>query len=242
MANIYLRVSKYVAAFVRTVDEGTGMPPNEPVVFSPYTEEYRILESSLMYVTEDNQHVASCYSESAWKNMLCGRKPSGGKAILPRNKEEYLNYNEVCAIEGYRFTSRNAYDFLCIAMPQEIFNGQAIVRSRNTFTLSRENAFRMRRLLRNTFVRTFLTFVRNNEMFAEDNNISRSDVEIMERFFLRYNIPITTDGGGRNTMRRLLQRWREEAERLYKAPTIIGDKLITRIDEHERRGGLPKYH
>ena len=87
-----------------------------------------------------------------------------------------------------------------------------------------------------------MPMLRAIKKFAEDNNISRSEVEIMERFFLRYNIPITTDGGGRNTMRRLLQRWREEAERLYKAPTIIGYKLITRIDEHERRGGLPKYH
>ena len=40
MANIYLRVSRYVAAFMRATGDGQSMPPSQPVEFSRYTQEY----------------------------------------------------------------------------------------------------------------------------------------------------------------------------------------------------------
>jgi len=52
---------------------------------------------------------------------------------------------------------------------------------------------------------------------------------------------VSHDKNERSTLRRLIQRWKKEAEYMAKSPAIINDELVTRIDKHEIYGGLPKY-
>ena len=69
----------------------------------------------------------------------------------------------------------------------------------------------------------------------------RSNVEILERFFMEYDLPVSHSQKERESLRHLVQRWRREAEYLTRQPRIINDDLVTRIDEHEYTGGPPKY-
>ncbi len=242
MANIYLRISKYYAAFMRAVGDGESLPLATPIHFSPYTDEYVVLANGLRIVPEEQQHCASCYSQSAWQNMMRGRLPQGGKPVILRDAEEYLTYAEICTLEKLsNKTKTESYEFLCIAIPREIvFNGR-VVRVSKSYTLGTDAAQQLRQNLKNMFIRKFLDFEARNNIFAMANNIHRSNVEVLERFLMEYNIPVSHSQKERSTLRRLAHRWHKDAVKLAMTPAIIRDNLITRIDEHELRGGLPRY-
>lgn len=242
MPKIYLRISRYVGAFLRACGDGQSLAMDEPVRFSPYTRAHVVLLNGLRIVPEEQQHRAQCYSQSAWQNMLRGRLPQGGKPIIVRNPDDYLTYAEVCTLEHLPNTTKTeAYEYLCISVPREAYIGGRVERVGKSHTLDTSAAKQLVKLLRQDFVRAFLEFMRNNEIFALSEGIERTNVEILERFMMRYDMPVSHDQKERETLRRLVVRWRKEAEQLAQAPAIIGDPLITRIDEHERRGGRPKY-
>lgn len=242
MANIYLRTSRYVAAFMRSTGDGQSLPFTTPIEFSPYTKEYVVLTNGLRIVPEHQQHRASCYSQTAWQNMLRGKLPQGGKPILNRNPSDYLSYAEICTLERLpNKTKTDAYEFLCITIPREVYQNGHIVRTGRSYTLDTSAAQQLRRLLRESFIRVFLDFETRNHIFAQTNGIHRSSIEILERFFMEYDLPVSHDQKERSTLRRLIQRWRKEASYLSKSPSIVDDELINRIDEHEIYGGQPRY-
>ena len=242
MANIYLRVSSYVAAFCRSVGDGNSLPKSQPIKFSEYTQEYAVLYNGLRIVPESQQHRASCYSQSAWSNMSRGRLPNGGKPIINRNPDDFLTYAEVCTLESLtNKTKTDAYDFICIECPREVVQNNRVFRVGKSYTLDSGAARDLRRLPKATLLKTYLDSENHNKIFAKSKGFHRSGIEIMERFFMEHDIPVSHDLRERETMRRLVQRWRKEAEELANAPVIINNELITRIDEHERRGGLPRY-
>lgn len=239
MANIYLRVSKYVAAFMRAEGDGSSRPAQQPISFSPYSQEYVVLVNGLRVVPEDKQYRAGCYSQSAWNNMRRGILPQGGMAVLKRDPSEFLTYSEVCALEKKNNkTHRDSYEFVCIAIPREVYNNGTLCRVTNSFTLDSSAANQLRRLLRDAFVRTFLDFETRSRTFANVKGFTRSNVEIIERFFMEYNVPVSHDLTERESLRKLIKRWREEAQSIISRPAIIADMNVTRIDEYEMRGGL----
>lgn len=236
MSNIYLRVPYYVAAFTRAVGDGESLPPSVPVVFSSFSEEYSVLVNGLRIVPESKQHYASCYSQSAWQNMLRGRMPQGGKVILNRNPTEWLTYAEVCTLERLTNTTRReAYEFLCIELPREMFAGGRVVRPNKSYSLDSGPANHLRRLLRLHFVRKYLSFEKKNRIFAEEHHLHRSNYEILERFLMEYNIPVSHDQRERKTLKRQLMRWRKELRHSISVSDINNDITITRIDKRELR-------
>lgn len=234
MANIYLRVSNYVAAFMRSLGDGESLPPATPLTFSPYTQEYPVLVSGLRIVPEAKQHLASCYSQSAWQNMLCGRLPQGGMQILNRDSSQYLSYAEICTLERLpNKTKSEAYEFLCISLPREmVFNGR-MVKVNKSYTLDTRAANQMRRLMREAFIRAFLHFEMDNRTFADGHGLDRSNNEILERFLMEHDIPVSHDEHERKSLKRLVLRWRKEAMRLSNDKRLLDDITISRIDKRE---------
>lgn len=242
MANIYLRVSRYIAAFYRSDGQGNSSSPSVPIKFSPYTQEYTILANCLRVIPANQQHRAACYSQSAWNSMLRGRKPQGGSPLLARDASEYLSYAEYCALEGVKNKCRfDDFDFLCIAMPLEIFNGTRLLRSNGMMTLDTAASRDLRRLLRRTLVHTYLDFKERNEAFARAQHITRTKIEILERFMMMYDMPVSHDLKERESLRRMAVRWENEARTYALSEDVAGDELISRIDRHEIHGGKPDY-
>lgn len=234
MPKLYLRLSRYVAAFIRAIGDGQSLPYDTPVEFSPYTEQYVVLTSGLRVVPEEQQHRASCYSQSAWRNMQRGCLPQGGRPLIRRNAADYLTYSEVCTLEHVPATAKaSSYEFVCIGLPREVWTGNRVERVSSSHTLDTRAAARLRRVLREDFIRTFLDFEARNRTFASSQGINRTDVEVMERFFMEYDMPVSHDQRERESLRRLVQRWRQEASTFANRKEIIGDELVARIDAHE---------
>ncbi len=234
MANIYLRISKYVAAFLRGDGQGNSIPFSQPIVFSPYTQEHAILFNSLRIIPAAQQHRASCYSQSAWNNMLAGRRPQGGSKLLVRAADTPLTYAELCALEGFKNKQKfSDSDFLCIAMPRETFYDGRVSRTNATMTLDSESARDLRRLLRRTFIHTFIDFKHRNVAFARRQGFTRSNIEIIERFLMMYDIPVGHDLKERESLRRLLIRWEKEAAYYADSPMVAGDDMVGSIYDGE---------
>ena len=175
-------------------------------------------------------------------DYLCNTDVNGGKPIINRNPDDYLTYAEICTLERLpNKTKTEAYEFLCISVPREVFIDGRVQRISKSYTLDTRAANQLRQILRNNFIRRYMDFVEKNEIFAKAKHIERSNVEILERFLMEYDIPVSHNQNEREGLRRLSYRWKQEAKRLVQDPTIIGNDLITRIDKHERYGGLPKY-
>ena len=138
-------------------------------------------------------------------------------------------------------TKTDAYEFLCIQIPREIIADGRVQRTTSAHSLDSHAAQQLRKMLRESFIRTFLDFETRNNIFAKSEGIHRSNVEILERFFMEYDLPVSHSQKERESLRHLVQRWRKEAEYLKRQPRIINDELVTRIDEHEYTGGPPKY-
>lgn len=236
MSNIYIRLPRYVAAYFRSLGDGESLPHETPIHLSPLTDEYVLLTSGLLIVPPDQQRRSSCYSQTAWNNMLCGRKPDGGDPLLHRNRKQHLSYAEVCTLDGLRnFTKADAFDFLAIALPTSIVQNGRTVKVCGNHTLARDQAQQLRQLLRTRMMRAFLRWDNDNTLFAATQNITRTQVEVLERFLMEHNVPVSHDQVEMESLRRLAIRWREEAHRLTHSKRIRGNKTITRIGKEEIR-------
>ena len=63
----------------------------------------------------------------------------------------------------------------------------------------------------------------------------------MERFFAKYDIPVSHDQKERDSIRRQMHRWKKEGEKYIEDDVMVDDEDVRRIDEYELRGGLPDY-
>ncbi|MBO4719918.1 MAG: hypothetical protein J5658_08605 [Prevotella sp.] len=242
MPKIYLRVSKYVGSFMRADGNGNSISKQTPIQLSQCSDEYAVMVHSLRIVPETQQRRACCYSQSAWNNMLRGRLPEGGKPIIQRDPKDYLTYAEVCTLERLpNKTRREAYEFLCIALPREIYVDGRIELVSSSHTLDTSAANQLRRIFRHRFIREYLYFEERQRDWCREQRIDRTDVEILERFFMKWDIPVSHDNKEREHLRRQIFRWRKEGKRMANEADVIGDAEITRVDEYELRGGLPKY-
>ena len=136
---------------------------------------------------------------------------------------------------------RDSYDFLCIQIPREVFDGEEVVRTSKSFTLDTKAANDLRRAMRQMFIRTLMEFDKKNKAFAKAKGFRRTDVEIMERFFAKYDIPVSHDQKERDSIRRQMHRWKKEGEKYIEDDVLVDDEDVRRIDEYELRGGLPDY-
>ena len=220
MANIYLKVSQYVAAYTRADGEGRSVPPSTPLTFPPFVREYALISNGLCIIPETQQHKNACYSDIAWNKMLRG-KDFSGIAILNRRPDEYLNHKEICTIANQANNCKaEAYDFLCIKIPDEVFNGRMIIRTNRSYSLSGNVAKALRRELRYKFIMEFQRFQEERKMYAKIHRITIPRIDIIEQFLMFYNMPVSHTWQEQKTLVRLADRWDAEAKHFIKHYTI----------------------
>lgn len=220
MANIYLRLPTVICYFHRNYDVDNKLDNFEPVKFSKFTDHAVVLRGGLALHNNRTKKVVSCYSQIQWKNMLAGRKPDGSKIVLKRDNSLWLTYSEICQLEGIRLSYRSdSYDFLCIQIPNTILVGDREVRTNSSFSLTPLASELLQDLLVRDFERALIdweigTF---DHCVSPEKIIRRGRMDTIERFLMRYDIPVSSDRIEKQSLRRQLDRWMEHARLLEKA-------------------------
>lgn len=225
MANIYLRVPTYVAQFYRGRDVNNPLNEFQPVEFSQFQQESAIMSVSLMMVPEQTMDHTVCFSERMWKNILNGKKPQGGKALLKRDQQEWPTMDEILFLtDMQRNKKTDGFDYLCIATPKTVVIGGQFKHVTNSYTLPFRQANGLVKQLRREFVRILLNWVMKEQALCDLRGVERDVVMCIDHFFYHYNMCLGTNGTDRESMRRMAMRWIEDARML--ADDINDDDVL----------------
>lgn len=189
----------------------------QPVVFSPYQTESAIMEADIMLVPEGQMDHTVCFSERMWKNILNGRKPQGGKALLKREPTEWPSMEEVNFLTNLSKNKKtDGYDYLCVAAPKAVRMGTSYKMVTTSFTLTAAGASELARYMKREFVRVMLHEICEEIALNDKRGLRREVMSCIDRFFYRNNICLGTNTKDRDTMRRMATRWMEDAKMLGK--------------------------
>ena len=242
MSNIYLRVPQYVAAFYRGRDYMHPLRFDEPLKFCDFSREMVVLMNGAHMVSQLVQTQSRCYSQRSWQNMMRGKEPGGGKTMILRDQTQWLSPKEVCQLDGNRKTDyQEACDYICIALPSEIMNGGRVVRSNMGFALDGKAAGQLRTMMRNEFKASLLDYFIQDRRYCNQIGINRTQVETLERFLARYDIPVSVTNKERDSMRRMANRWLREAYQAFDDPLIKQeiDEFVVR--DYEKKNMEPLF-
>lgn len=233
MPNIYLRLPTSRCQFFRNRDPKHVLAKDEPLVFSVYTHEHFILRHYLTNTTELSRSLdPQCFSHQQWRNMMAGRHPNGGASILIRDNQNYLSFDEVQRIFGYRdYNKSEDMDYLCIRLPYEVEVVDVVKQVTSTWNLTKEGVWQLKAALNNEFKRSLIEWAMSTFDYCTSNNriICRKHVAMLERFLMRYGIDPTEQE--KSNMRRVIDRWFATENKNFKAYSCADMQFI---DESER--------
>ena len=204
--------------------------------FSRFQDETAMMQAWLEFVNERDMEHTHCFSERMWKNILQGKMPQGGKAVLNRNPQEWPTMDEIATLTG---TKRNrktdGFDYLCIAAPKIVDIGGHFRNVTGSFTLGFNAANALVKQLRCEFLRIFLNWICQELFVCDRRGIRRDVVTCIDHFFYHYNMCLGTNATDRDSMRRMAKRWLEDAKKL---PDAMDDEDVLFIyeKEEENRG------
>lgn len=239
MANIYLQVPGYVAQFYRGREENKVLTEFEPIQFAQFSHEAVLISSSLVLIPESQQTSCYCFSQRAWKNMLQGKTPAGGKRILNRDQQEWLTSKEVSVLcNGKNIVNTDSRDYLCIELPKEILIGDMVRQINGSFCLPPSDAIALTNMLRKEFLHMILDWVIQERRSCNQKSIKREISTILEHFFYRYRIQVGKDNNDRNIMRRMCYRWINQAKMLCNDRVDFDDEDMQFLTEKEKKESL----
>ena len=213
MANIYLRVPWYVAAYYRGRDENKPLSEWDPVEFADYTHEFSILENNLRFLPEQVQS-RNCYSQRAWNNILHGRSPDGSKMILRRNPDEWPSIQEVSTLIGAACHGKQSgSEYLAIKMPREVFYNRHTYRTTANYCLSYDIGIYLSAMLTRKFCYEYLEWTEYRKEFCRRQGFRAKTIDIVEMFFTQFNFPAAILPTERESLRRYHTRWISNARK-----------------------------
>lgn len=220
MPNIYLRVPPYVAAFYRHRDEKNLLTEFQPVVFEEFSFEQVILKQGMVSDVNKKFLNVLCYSQASWKNILQGKLPKGGKAVITRDEKKWITAREITWLEGRQLKqNEELFDYLCIALPRDMVVGDHLEKVDRHITLDGQSAQRLANVLRNEFYCFFYDWGISLQRTYRAKGLEISKAECLERFYAQYDIPIVPGTHQQESMRMLAKRlfWRAEKAKNHRA-------------------------
>jgi hypothetical protein len=204
-----------VAQFYRGRDVNNQLSEFQPVEFSQFQQETAIMATGLILVAEQQMDHTACFSERMWKNILNGKKPQGGKALLKRDPTEWPSMDEILFLTNVQRNKKtDGFDYLCISTPKTIVVGGQYKVVTNSYTLPFRQANGLVKQLRREFIRILLNWVMKEQALCDLRGIERDVILCIDHFFYHYNMCLGTNGTDRDSMRRMAMRWIEDAKML----------------------------
>lgn len=235
MPNIYIRLPWYVAAFYRGLEEDNPLTVWQPIQFKEYTHEWVVLANNLRYLPEQRLSMI-CLSQRGWSNILRGKKPDGGAVIIQRDPGEWPTIQEICTLEGSAVSNaQRSLDYLAVEMPRVVIQNGRQVKPNSCYALDYDIAFKFRQILCQEFYHVFLDWVEQDERYCNRMGIHRKNLEVMERFLVQYNIPISIENSEQDSLRRMRNRWLANAKKRPNDRINFGSLWLEHISDEERR-------
>jgi hypothetical protein len=193
------------------------------------------MRNTLTLIPETEQNCTWCYSQRAFNNILRGIPPTGGKAVIQRDQQEWITTKELCAIIGEKSVAKmEAYDYLALEMPPDVMLGDEVRKTNGSYSLKQRDAIHLQELLRDEFVHTFLDWLIQDRRYCNRLGLRREIGTTIERFFERYYIFIGTNKRERESMYRMGRRWIEKARILPNDRIDFGEDM-TFVTEREQQ-------
>lgn len=218
MANIYLRLPRIQACVMRNLDDDNPLACSQPFKVPDFDPMASIIRSGLVIQGSLPKKDPVCFSQQEWQNMMQGKHPQGGKAVIKRNADEWLTYKEVCDLFGSKMMNvSDDYDYLCIQMPREVLIGKKMYATNQQWKLEYHIAHEVVDMFAVKFKFALSEWqLGNYDYCTRDGRIIRRPLlATLERFCMRYDVPI--DKEQRQILRRQFQRWMDEARMQYRA-------------------------
>lgn len=209
MPNIYLRLPRSRCQFFRNRDPDHALRQDEPLVFNAYSHAFFVMRNSLTNAQALTQVVnTQCFSSQQWRNMTCGRDPTGKVLIMNRNREDYPSFEEVvqlCSQRDYKKSMNE--DYLCIKLPNEVLMVDRVRTVTPSWNLDKHGVRKMTELLNNDFKRSIIEWALSTFDFCVSNGrvVCRSQSSMLERYMMRYGIEPTHEET--DNLRRVIERW-----------------------------------
>ncbi len=223
MPNIYLRMPSSRCAYFRHRDHRHTLAPEEPVVYSQYTQEYFIMRNTLTNAPAVTQEInEQCFSHQQWRNMMSGRHPAGGRVAMKRDRNKYLSFAEVCHLSGRTDYHKSINeDYLCVRLPTEIEVVDTVRTVTPSWNLTTQGVRQLIVLLNNDFKRSLVEWALATFDYctADGRIVCRGQSAMLERYLMRYGIEPTADE--KDNLRRIIDRWLRSEHSNFKSYSCI---------------------
>lgn len=217
MANFYLRVPHYVAAYYRNKDRDNPLPLCAPIAFGSSDDIYHLLCDSLYCNSGGTVNQRYCFSAKQWNRMLSGYSidPSlSGKSrntvlLSVREDELTLSDAEIFTLSGLPMPrGNNAGEYICIRMPAEVVRCGKLTKTNTWWTLTKNGAAAVRERMSAEFWRAIYAYMDRFRDYCLASGKPFVVIDGLERFMERYDIRNSPDNGERNTLKREYNRKR----------------------------------
>jgi len=191
MANMYVRVPHYVAAFYRNRDEFKPIEVGQPVDVENVTMVWNMLMGNLLQNPKEKVIKEGCFCERMWRKMMRGQYivQQKGCVRMSRDSKAYLTDTEVRELCGLKVSGRSeTYEYLCIKLPPYILHSGRQVAIDGQWQLMYQSCKLFIGYLRNYFWECCLRYVEEFIKAGEHNGVKHSQAEGFERFLARYDI------------------------------------------------------
>jgi len=218
MANFYLRVPHYVAAYFRNRDSNNPIPLGGMMKFDKLSPIWKFLSHMLKSNTTEFIVPFGCFCERQWRRMLRGSTiyttlDGRRKQIFtgPKATGEILNDAEIFKLAGVSPVNGEEHgEYICIQMPPEVYVNNRMCKTNGQWQLMEGGAKILYDMMSDEFWSAFFTYIKKDYEWCVENGIDRPVLETIDRFMTRYDIRNSSDDKERMALKRNYYRKRKK--------------------------------
>lgn len=211
MANFYVRVPFYVAAYYRTKDSREKLAPNEPIIIEETNPIWPLFISSLHRKCELTPSKSFCFCQKQWNTMMNGKPLSGGTILSDREDELTLSDFEVSILTGIKTPKNDGLgEYLCFSLPKEVFRDGKLLKVDAWWCLTNGGTYDFRKYLINEFWRALFSYMDRRRDACAFEKRTFIVIDCLDSFMERHDIHCSLDYHERETLKRGMNRKRKE--------------------------------
>lgn len=210
MANFYLRVPHYVAAYFRNRDPKNPIPIGGIIKIEKIDPLWHIIYNTSRSNTQDAIVPYGCFCERQWRRMMRGtpicKQKEREKNLTPipaKESFETLSDTEISMLTGLPDRKgEDSGEYLCIKLPDIVIIDGYTYKTNGQWQPMEKAARQLAEMMIAEYWRVFDVYLSKDREFCMSNKIERPLLEVIDRFMSLYDIRNSSDDRERQTMKR----------------------------------------